>query len=53
MNKQTIPLRIADMAVAACNAEITKLLEENARLKAQVKTLQIRCEKLEGETDEK
>jgi len=29
-----IPLRIADMAVAACNAEIQKLREENARLKA-------------------
>ena len=57
MNEQNkgrmIPLHIADMAVAVCNAEITKLLEENARLKAQVETLQIRCEKLERKTDEK
>ena len=29
-----IPLHIADMAVAACEAEIQKLQEENARLKA-------------------
>lgn len=29
-----IPLHIADQAVAACEAEIQKLREENARLKA-------------------
>jgi N-acetylglucosamine kinase-like BadF-type ATPase len=39
MSEQLIPLRIADQAVAACNAEITKLQEENARLKAEVKEL--------------
>ena len=31
-----IPLHIADQAVAACDAEIAKLREENARLKAEV-----------------
>ena len=30
---RTIPLHIADQAVAACQAEIQKLKEENARLK--------------------
>lgn len=30
---RTIPLHIADMAVAACEAEIQKLREENARLR--------------------
>ena len=30
---RTIPLHIADQAVAACEAEIQKLKEENARLK--------------------
>jgi hypothetical protein len=39
MSEQTIPLRIADLAVAACNAEITKLQEDNARLKAEVERL--------------
>jgi N-acetylglucosamine kinase-like BadF-type ATPase len=34
-----IPLHIADQAVAACEAEIQKLREENARLKAQVERL--------------
>jgi cell division protein FtsB len=52
MSEQTIPLRIADLAVAACNAEITKLQEENARLKQQVEELQNRCDYLEGKTDE-
>ena len=36
MSEQLIPLRIADQAVAACNAEIAKLQEDNARLKAEV-----------------
>jgi cell division protein FtsB len=39
-----IPLHIADQAVAACDAEIAKLREENARLKAEV-------ERLEKQTD--
>jgi hypothetical protein len=30
---KTIPLHIADQAVAACEAEIQKLREENARLR--------------------
>ena len=34
-----IPLKIADMAVAACNEEIAKLQAENARLKAKVERL--------------
>ncbi len=34
-----IPLHIADQAVAACDAEIQKLREENARLKAAGDTL--------------
>jgi chromosome segregation ATPase len=34
-----IPLHIADQAVAACDAEIAKLREENARLKAEVERL--------------
>jgi len=34
-----IPLHIADQAVAACDAEIAKLREENARLKAEVDRL--------------
>ena len=33
MSERTIPLRVADMAVAACEAEIQKLREENARLR--------------------
>ena len=36
---QMIPLKIADMAVAACNEEIAKLQAENARLKAEVERL--------------
>ena len=32
-SERTIPLRIADLAVAACEAEIQKLREENARLR--------------------
>ena len=31
--KRMIPLHIADQAVAACEAEIQKLREENARLR--------------------
>ena len=34
-----IPLHIADQAVAACDAEIAKLREENQRLKAEVERL--------------
>jgi hypothetical protein len=34
-----IPLHIADQAVAACDAEIAKLREENARLKTEVERL--------------
>jgi cell division protein FtsB len=34
-----IPLHIADQAVAACDAEIAKLREENARIKAEVERL--------------
>jgi hypothetical protein len=34
-----IPLHIADQAVAACDAEIAKLREENKRLKAAGDTL--------------
>jgi cell division protein FtsB len=34
-----IPLHIADQAVAACDAEIAKLREENAALKAEVERL--------------
>jgi hypothetical protein len=34
-----IPLHIADQAVANCEAEIAKLREENARLKAEVEEL--------------
>ena len=37
---RTIPLHIADQAVAACEAEIQKLKEENARLKAEVERLE-------------
>jgi nitrogen-specific signal transduction histidine kinase len=36
-----IPLHIADQAVAACDAEIAKLREENARLKAEVERLKM------------
>jgi hypothetical protein len=39
MSKKMIPLHIADQAVAACDAEIAKLREENARLKAEVERL--------------
>lgn len=38
---KTIPLHIADQAVAACEAEIQKLREENARLKAEVERLTV------------
>jgi multidrug resistance efflux pump len=39
MSERMIPLKIADMAVAACNEEIAKLQAENARLKAEVDRL--------------
>ena len=39
MSERMIPLKIADMAVAACNEEIAKLQSENARLKAKVERL--------------
>lgn len=38
---RTIPLHIADQAVAACEAEIQKLKEENARLNYQVSRLML------------
>jgi hypothetical protein len=38
-HNRMIPLHIADQAVAACDAEIAKLREENARLKAEVERL--------------
>jgi len=38
-----IPLHIADQAVAACDAEIAKLREENARLKTEVEHLMVFC----------
>lgn len=38
---RTIPLHIADQAVAACEAEIQKLKEENARLGHQVSNLML------------
>jgi multidrug resistance efflux pump len=39
MSKKMIPLHVADQAVAACEAEIQKLKEENAALKAEVERL--------------
>jgi len=42
--RRMIPLHIADQAVAACDAEIAKLREENAHLKSEV-------ERLEKQTD--
>jgi len=41
MSERMIPLKIADMAVAACNEEIDKLQAENARLKADVNELAV------------
>jgi hypothetical protein len=38
-HNRMIPLHIADQAVANCEAEIQKLQEENARLKAAGDTL--------------
>ena len=38
-HNRMIPLHIADQAVANCEAEIQKLREENARLKAEVERL--------------
>jgi hypothetical protein len=48
-----IPLHIADQAVAACDAEIAKLREENARLKAEVERLehQVNYWRIEAEVD--
>jgi len=34
-----IPIKLADQAVAACEAEIAKLREENIALKAEVERL--------------
>ena len=45
-----IPLRIADMAVAACDAEIQKLREEVARLHKEVALWK---ERYEGTTEAK
>ena len=39
MSERMIPLKIADMAVAACNEEIAKLQAETARLKTEVERL--------------
>ena len=39
MSERMIPLKIADMAVAACNEEIAKLQAENVRLKSEVERL--------------
>ena len=41
-----IPIKLADQAVAACEAEITRLREENARLKAEVERLDTLCKQL-------
>jgi len=41
MSERMIPLKIADMAVAACNEEIAKLQAENVRLKADVNELAV------------
>jgi len=38
-HNRMIPLHIADQAVANCEAEIQRLREENARLKAEVERL--------------
>jgi hypothetical protein len=42
-HRRMIPLHIADQAVAACDAEIAKLREENARLKTEVEHLMVFC----------
>ena len=39
MSERMIPLRLADQAVAACEAELQKLRAENALLKAEVERL--------------
>ena len=52
MSERMIPLKIADMAVAACNEEIAKLKAENARLKAEVQRLQNNCDYLDQKLDE-
>jgi len=44
MSERMIPLKIADMAVAACNEEIAKLQAENARLKAEVELWKLRSD---------
>ena len=41
---QMIPLKIADMAVAACNEEIAKLRFDNAHLKGRVIALEAQLE---------
>ena len=52
MSERMIPLKIADMAVAACNEEIAKLQAENARLKAEVERLDNNCDYLDRKLDE-
>ncbi len=47
-----IPLHIADQAVAACDAEIAKLREDYARLKAEVERLEKLVGKLCFEKDQ-
>jgi len=44
MSERMIPLKIADMAVAACNEEIAKLQAENVRLKAEVELWKLRSD---------
>ena len=52
MSERMIPLKIADMAVAACNEETAKLQAENARLKAEVERLDNNCDYLDRKLDE-
>ena len=52
MSERMIPLKIADMAVAACNEEIAKLQAENERLKADVERLNNNCDYLDQKLDE-
>jgi c-di-GMP-binding flagellar brake protein YcgR len=59
VSERMIPLKIADMAVAACNEEIAKLQAENARLKAECQARQaensvlaVECDSLNAEVDQ-
>ena len=45
---QMIPLKIADMAVAACNEEIAKLRFDNAHLKGRIIALEGEVQSLEA-----